>query len=197
MRISGDPNVVPPDPVKQEMASARQALLTGAYKVCVDVDGSVTAVTALSPSGHPDFDRLVIERARSWQYRPALLDGKPTRICTGVTLVYYQPAFSEAGAQLSTLHQQLVAALTTAPDCPQREQLLHQFTREHAAEIAAVHREIDAYDARRAPPGGAARSQTPFGEELLERLAPYVLPCEDRDDLVKALFEAGFRPADR
>ena len=102
-----------------------------------------------------------------------------------------------AGAQLSTLHQQLVAALTTAPDCPQREQLLHQFTREHAAEIAAVHREIDAYDARRAPPGGAARSQTPFGEELLERLAPYVLPCEDRDDLVKALFEAGFRPADR
>ena len=31
----------------------------------------------------------------------------------------------------------------------------------------------------------------------LERIAPYVLPCEDRDDLVKALFEAGFRPADR
>jgi TonB family protein len=197
VRISGDPNVVPPDSVKQEMVSARQSLLTGAFKVCVDLDGSVTAVTALSPSGHPDFDRLVIERAKTWQYRPGLLDGSPTRVCTGVTLVYYQPAFSAAGMRLSGLHQRVFGAIAAAPDCQQREQLLHQFAREHAADIAAVEAEIEAYDARRAPAGSATRPHTGFSEDLLRRTAPYVATCDNEEALITALFDAGFRPASR
>jgi TonB family protein len=197
VRISGDPNVVPPDSVKQEMVSARQSLLTGAFKVCIDLDGSVTAVTPLSPSGHPDFDRLVIERARTWQYRPGLLDGEPTRVCTGVTLVYYQPAFSPAGMRLSSLHQHVFGAIAAAPDCRQREQLLHRFAREHAADIAAVDREIEAYDARRAPAGSATRPHTGFSEDLLRRTAPYVATCDNEEALITALFDAGFRPASR
>lgn len=197
VRISGDPNVVPPDSVKQEMVSARQALLTGAFKVCVDPDGSVTAVTALSPSGHPDYDRLVIERARAWQYRPGLLDGQPTRVCTGVTLVYYQPAFSAAGMRLSRLHLHLFNAIAAAPDCQQRELLLHQFARDHAADVAAVQSEIEAYDARRVRPGSAARPHTGFSEDLLVQTAPYVAPCDNKQALITALFDAGFRPASR
>jgi TonB family protein len=195
VRISGDANVVPPDSVKQEMLSARQALLTGAFKVCVDLDGNVTGVTALSPSGHPDFDRLVIERAKTWHYRPGLLDGQLTRVCTGVTLVYYQPAFSAAGMRLSRLHQHLFEAIAAAPDCQQREQVLHQFARAHAAEIAAVQSEIEAYDARRAPPGSATRPRTGFSEDLLRRFGPYVMPCDNRKALTIGLFDAGFRPA--
>jgi TonB family protein len=197
VRISGDPNVVPPDSVKQAMVSARQSLLTGAFKVCVDLDGSVTAVTALSPSGHPDFDRLVIERAKTWQYRPGLLDGEPTRVCTGVTLVYYQPAFSAAGMRLSGLHQHVFDAIAAAPDCRRRELLLHQFARQHVADIAAVDREIEAYDARRAPAGSANRPHTGFSEELLRRTAPYVATCDNEEALITALFDAGFRPASR
>lgn len=197
VRISGDPNVVPPDPVKQAMVSARQSLLTGAFKVCVDPDGSVTAVTPLSPSGHPDYDRLVIERARTWQYRPGLLDGQPTGVCTGVTLVYYQPAFSAAGMRLSGLHLHLFNALAAAPDCQQRELLLHQFARDHAADIAAVESEIEAYDARRARPGSATRPHTGFSEDLLMQTAPYVAPCDNKQALITALFDAGFRPASR
>ena len=197
MRISGDPNVVPPDSVKQEMVSARQSMLTGAFKVCVDLDGNVTAVTSLSPSGHPDYDRLVIERARTWQYRPGLLDGEPTRVCTGVTLVYYQPAFSPAGMRLSSLHQHVFEAIAAAPDCRQREQLLHQFARDHAADIAAVQGEIEAYDARRAPAGSATRPHTGFSEGLLMRTAPYVATCGNEEALITALFDCGFRPASR
>jgi TonB family protein len=197
VRISGDPNVVPPDSVKAEMVSARQALLTGAFKVCVDLDGNVAAVTVISPSGHPDYDRLVIERAKTWQYRPGLLDGQPTRVCTGVTLVYYQPAFSVAGMRLSGLHRHLFDAIAAAPDCQQREQLVHRFAREHAAEIAPVHSEIEAYDARRAPPGSATRPRTGFSEDLLRRFGPYVMPCDNREALTTALFDAGFRPASR
>lgn len=197
VRISGDPNVVPPDSVKQEMLSARQALLTGAFKVCVDPDGKVTAVTAISPSGHPDFDRLVLERAKTWHYRPGLLDGQPTRVCTGVTLVYYQPAFSAAGMRLSGLHQHLFDAIATAPDCQQREQLVRRFARAHAAEIEAVQSEIEAYDARRAPPGSATRPHTGFSEDLLMRMAPYAATCDNKETLITALFDAGFRPASR
>jgi TonB family protein len=197
VRISGDPNVVPPDSVKQEMVSARKALLTGAFKVCVDLDGNVTAVTAISPSGHPDFDRRVLERAKTWRYRPGLLDGQPTRVCTGVTLVYYQPAFSAAGMRLSGLHHHLFDAIAAAPDCQQREQLVHRFAREHAAEIAAVQSEIEAYDARRAPPGSATRPHTGFSEDLLMRMAPYAATCDNKESLITALFDAGFRPASR
>jgi hypothetical protein len=197
VRISGDPNVVPPDSVKQEMVSARQSLLTGAFKVCVDLDGNVAAVTAISPSGHPDYDRLVIERARTWQYRPGLLDGQPTGVCTAVTLVYYQPAFSAAGMRLSGLHLHLFNALAAAPDCQQREQLLHQFARDHAADIATVESEIEAYDARRARPGSATRPHTGFSEDLLMRTAPYVEPCDNKEALITALFDCGFRPASR
>ena len=197
VRISGDPNVVPSDSVKQEMVSARQALLTGAFKVCVDLDGNVTAVTAISPSGHPDFDRLVIERAKTWHYRPGLLDGTPTRVCTGVTLVYYQPAFSAAGMRLSGLHRHLFDAIAAAPDCQQRELLVRQFARAHAAAIAAVQSEIEAYDARRAPPGSATRPHTGFSEDLLMRMAPYAATCDNKETLITALFDAGFRPASR
>jgi hypothetical protein len=197
VRIRGDPNVVPPDSVKQEMVRARQSLVTGAFKVCVDLDGNVAAVTAISPSGHPDYDRRVIERARTWQYRPGLLDGKPTRVCTGVTLVYYQPAFSAAGMRLSSLHQHVLDAIAAAPDCRQREQLLHQFARDHADDIAAVQNEIEAYDARRAPAGSATRPHTGFSEDLLMRTAPYVQTCDNEEALITALFDCGFRPASR
>lgn len=197
VRISGDPNVVPPDSVKQEMMSARQSLLTGSFKLCIDLDGSVAAVTPISPSGHPDYDRLVVERARTWQYRPGLLDGAPTSVCTAVTMVYFQPAFSAAGMRLSGLHQHLFNAIAAVPDCRQREQQLHQFAREHAADIAAVQSEIEAYDARRARPGSASRPHTGFSEDLLYRFGPYVMPCDNREALTTGLFDAGFRPASR
>jgi protein TonB len=45
-------------------------------RVLVDVTGSVVDAR-MERSVFPTYDRLVVEAARSWRYRPATKDGQP------------------------------------------------------------------------------------------------------------------------
>jgi protein TonB len=49
----------------------------GAVRVTIDESGAVTGA-AIERSVHPAYDRLVLEAARGWRYRPATRDGRPT-----------------------------------------------------------------------------------------------------------------------
>jgi TonB family protein len=64
------PRWVPPD------ANTARREFTGAVRVLVDVTGSVVDAR-MERSVFPTYDRLVVEAARSWRYRPATRDGQP------------------------------------------------------------------------------------------------------------------------
>jgi len=76
-----DPDVMPPATVRQAVPPyPGRVLLAGALvmDVIIDVDGSVeSAVMASQPN--QAYDRILLQAAKTWQYQPATLHGKPVK----------------------------------------------------------------------------------------------------------------------
>jgi TonB family protein len=74
--------VSPPVPITQRMPGVPATMIrvlsgkTGVLQVLIDEKGDVRDVI-VRESVHPSFDRLIIDAARSWKYRPATKDGVP------------------------------------------------------------------------------------------------------------------------
>jgi TonB family protein len=49
---------------------------SGAVRIVIDATGRVTSASMERPV-YPSYDRLVLEAARDWLYKPATLDGEP------------------------------------------------------------------------------------------------------------------------
>ncbi len=77
-RIYGpeDLSVVPPAAVRQSFAPMAEvfSLRPGTVEIVVDEIGTVTAATT-KVSVNAVYDRLALATAKSWRYRPAILDG--------------------------------------------------------------------------------------------------------------------------
>jgi TonB family protein len=71
-----DFSVVPPTAVRQSFSPMSEvfSLRPGTVEVVVDETGAVTAATT-SVSVNGVYDRLALATARTWRYRPAMLDG--------------------------------------------------------------------------------------------------------------------------
>jgi len=88
-RIEGDPQIAPPDTVKQAMARSGLDSLTGAVKMCLDKRGSVSSLRVLRSTGHSEYDQRLLAGMRTWRYRPYKLDsGAAVSVCTVVTFIY-------------------------------------------------------------------------------------------------------------
>ena len=65
--------------------------INGLFKVCITVDGAISAVSALKSTGFPAYDNKIQNVIRrSWRYHPVVLSGKPTAVCTAVRFLYTQ-----------------------------------------------------------------------------------------------------------
>lgn len=76
-----DPNVVPPMTVRQAVPPYPGRLLIGGQLVMdivIAVDGAVESATMASPP-NPAYDKLVLQAAKTWQYQPATLNGRPVK----------------------------------------------------------------------------------------------------------------------
>ena len=62
-------------PWRPDSVSARRTY-TGAVRVEIDTEGKVTAAQ-IARSVHASYDPLVLQAARNWRYRPAMLNGTP------------------------------------------------------------------------------------------------------------------------
>jgi protein TonB len=78
--------VDPPVPISQAMpqwvAPDRVSALRtfhGAIKVRIGADGHVVGV-AMATATHPDYDRMLLQAARSWVYKPATRNGQPIEV---------------------------------------------------------------------------------------------------------------------
>jgi tetratricopeptide (TPR) repeat protein len=78
---SGDPNVVPPVAVRQELppfSGVIERPLIGAMEVIIDETGKVVSATMRGPM-LPAYDRLAVAAAQNWRYRPATVNGNPVK----------------------------------------------------------------------------------------------------------------------
>jgi len=76
-----DSDVVPPVTIRQAVPPYPGRVLLGGslvMDIVIDSDGSVeSAMMAGQPN--PAYDRMVLQAARTWQYQPATLNGKPVK----------------------------------------------------------------------------------------------------------------------
>jgi protein TonB len=78
---SNDMNVVPPISIRQVVPPFSGRLsrtAVAAIEVIINESGSVDSASMVVPL-NPAFDRNVVEAARSWQYRPATMNGTPVK----------------------------------------------------------------------------------------------------------------------
>ena len=78
---SDDVQVVPPTPVKQILPPfpAQFTMATrGVLELVINQEGAVESAI-MRESINPRYDPQILAAARSWQYRPATLDGAPVK----------------------------------------------------------------------------------------------------------------------
>jgi protein TonB len=46
--------------------------------IVIDIDGAVESATMASPP-NPAYDKLVLQAAKTWQYQPATVNGRPVK----------------------------------------------------------------------------------------------------------------------
>lgn len=89
-RISGSKNIYPSDAVKTAIQQRGIGGFDVAVKVCVGVDGKVSDVRLLKPSGFVGYDVDLINGIAAWRYEPFMIDGIPAPSCGLVNFAYRQ-----------------------------------------------------------------------------------------------------------
>ncbi|HEY0192790.1 MAG TPA: protein kinase [Kofleriaceae bacterium] len=90
-RLSGDKDIVPDDVTQAEIGRTGTSKVIGVFKLCLTTDGSVSSVNQLKSTGFPSYDQKITTTIRSrWRYRPYLVNGKASPVCTAVRFVYSQ-----------------------------------------------------------------------------------------------------------
>ena len=59
-----------------------------AFKFCVDESGPVTTITVLQASGDDRYDAKIVAAMHQWAYRPVIVDGRRTAVCSAITFIY-------------------------------------------------------------------------------------------------------------
>jgi hypothetical protein len=90
-RIAGEKQIEPDDVTKTEIQRSGQSRLSATFKVCLTASGSIATVTMLKSSKFSAYDHKIESTiSNTWRYRPFLVGGTPTPVCTAVTFMYSQ-----------------------------------------------------------------------------------------------------------
>ena len=89
-RIAGNKIILPDDATKTEIAVSGKGKLIGTFKLCISTSGDVASVIRLKSTGFPAYDAKLHDEMTQWKYRPFILNGKPSPVCTAVTFIYSQ-----------------------------------------------------------------------------------------------------------
>jgi hypothetical protein len=90
-RISGEKSILPDNNTQTEIGRSGVEQVVGAFKLCIGDNGTVTTVAPLRSTGFPAYDAKILDTIRGhWRYKPYLVAGKPTAVCTAVRFVYSQ-----------------------------------------------------------------------------------------------------------
>jgi hypothetical protein len=90
-RIAGDKSIVPDETTMDAISRSGADKLTSSFKVCVNAEGAIATVSQLKSSGFPQYDEKIQNTIRKeWRYKPYLVNGKATPVCTAFRFIYSQ-----------------------------------------------------------------------------------------------------------
>jgi hypothetical protein len=87
-RIQGTKFIVPDIETRKAMKARRLDIVTGSFRICLDVAGHVEQVVPLRSTGFAAYDRKLLAAMSQWVYSPYLAGGEAVPVCTAVTFVY-------------------------------------------------------------------------------------------------------------
>jgi TonB family protein len=88
LRTYGDTQIHPSRNTQNQMLTDGKTKVVGTVKVCIQATGAIGSVTLLSSTKYPEYDQLLLEGAKRWQYRPYMIDGTAQPACSAVSFVY-------------------------------------------------------------------------------------------------------------
>ena len=89
-RITGTNAILPPLSVRLEMQRQEHPPIGAHVKLCLSSSGLVENLRFSGASGFPSYDLELLETIRTWRYRPFMIDGKASPVCTRLTFTYSQ-----------------------------------------------------------------------------------------------------------
>ena len=90
-RLSGERKIVPDEITLGAIGRAGGDMLISSFKICVASDGNISSITQLRGTGFPAYDAKIQSTIRrDWRYRPFVVNGEPTAVCSTVRFVYAQ-----------------------------------------------------------------------------------------------------------
>ncbi|TMQ13683.1 MAG: hypothetical protein E6J91_17635 [Deltaproteobacteria bacterium] len=90
-RISGDKSIAPDETTQGAISRAGADKLISSFKVCITAEGAIANVTQLKGTGFPAYDAKIATTIRKdWRYRPYVINGKATPVCTAFRFIYSQ-----------------------------------------------------------------------------------------------------------
>jgi len=90
-RISGEKSITPDETTMDAIGRAGTDKLISSYKVCVTAEGTISTVSQLRSTGFPAYDAKIQNTIRrDWRFRPFIMNGKPTPVCTALRFIYSQ-----------------------------------------------------------------------------------------------------------
>lgn len=89
-RITGNPQIRPPDEDMAKLARSAANAALADVGVCLDATGAVSWLGFRRKSGLRGWDRRICEQVRDWRYQPYVHDGHPIDICTMVRFYFQQ-----------------------------------------------------------------------------------------------------------
>ena len=88
VRIAGTKDIAPDAATQAEIAKSGKSKIMGSYKICVDTQGKPLRITLMKSTGFPAYDARIAAEMKRWRYRPFLVNGTATPVCTAVTFIY-------------------------------------------------------------------------------------------------------------
>lgn len=89
-RIAGEKLIQPDDSTKIQMARDGRQRIQAQVKMCLSASGDVARTSLVQPSGYPEYDAIILATMQEWKYRPFLVNGEASPVCTQVTFIYSQ-----------------------------------------------------------------------------------------------------------
>ncbi|HSS02284.1 MAG TPA: CHAT domain-containing protein [Kofleriaceae bacterium] len=87
-QIAGDTDVPASRATKACMRRYHLDILKGTVRLCVDARGRVTAAMLTSQSDCEEYNDQLVRAVQRWRYRPYLVDGRATAVCSTVEFMY-------------------------------------------------------------------------------------------------------------
>jgi hypothetical protein len=72
------------------MQRQEHSLIGAHMKLCLSSSGLVENLRFNGASGFPSYDLKLLETILTWRYRPFMIDGKASPVCTLLTFTYLQ-----------------------------------------------------------------------------------------------------------